>query len=221
MCFSAEVDLAAGLVVGAVGVDALRHVHRRAQWPMAAVPLVLAGHQLAEVPVWQGLAGRVSEAVWQPAAFVYLAIAFSVVPVLVPAAVTALEPPARRRLASALTVVGLAVSIVLTASLVEGPVEAAIAGNRIAYEVPIPHGGTVVALYVLATCGALLASSHRHVRRFGAVNLAAAALLAYADKVGFISLWCLWAAVTSVAIATHLRVGDRQAPTLAGATPAG
>lgn len=187
---------------------------------MAAVPLVLAGHQLIEVPVWQGLAGRVSEEVWQPAAWLYLAVAFSVLPVLVPAAVTALEPAAHRRVTSALTVVGIAVSLVLTASLVAGPVEAAIAGNRIAYEVPMPHGGMVVALYVLATCGALLVSSHRHVRLFGATNLLAAGALAYADKVGFISLWCLWAAFTSLAIAAYLRLGDQRPPALAEATQA-
>ena len=205
MCFSAEVDLAAGLVVGAVGVDALRYVRRRAQWPLAALPLVLAGHQLVEVPVWQGLAGEVSEAVWRPAAWLYLAIAFTVVPVLVPVAVAALEPPARRRAASALAVVGLAVAVVLAGALVRGPVEAAVAGNRIAYEAPVPFGGTVVGFYVLATCGSLLTSSVPRVRQFGAVNLVVAAGLAYADRVGFISLWCMWAAVSSMAVAAHLR----------------
>jgi hypothetical protein len=31
VCFSAEADVMAGMVVGVIGVDALRHVHRPAE----------------------------------------------------------------------------------------------------------------------------------------------------------------------------------------------
>jgi hypothetical protein len=55
----------------------------------------------------------------------------------------------------------------------------------------------------VATCGSLLLSTHRHVRWFGAVNLVVAGLLASLEQYGFISLWCVWAAVSSVAIALH------------------
>lgn len=205
MCLSAEVDLVAGLVVGAVGVDALRHVRCRPEWALAAVPMVLAAHQLVEVLVWRGLGDDLPASVWRPAAWIYLLIAFGILPVLVPAAVTLLEPPSHRRVLHALTAVGAAVSVVLMSAVVRGPVEASISGNRIAYEVPLWHGGAVVALYVLATCGSLLVSSHDRIRWFGMVNLVAAGFLAWVDKVGFISLWCVWAAMTSVAIAAHLR----------------
>lgn len=62
-----------------------------------------------------------------------------------------------------------------------------------------------MALYVLATCGSLLASARRHVRAWGAINLVAVAVLAWVNQTGFISLWCVWAAITSIAIAAHLR----------------
>jgi len=36
MCFSAEVDLVAGTVVTAIGVDAIRHVRYRSELALAA-----------------------------------------------------------------------------------------------------------------------------------------------------------------------------------------
>jgi hypothetical protein len=44
VCFSAEVDVAAGIVVGVVGVDALGHVRRPAERALTAIPVVLAAH---------------------------------------------------------------------------------------------------------------------------------------------------------------------------------
>jgi uncharacterized protein DUF6629 len=205
VCFSAEADLVAGLIVGAVGIDAVRHVRRPSERALAAVPVVLAAHQLIEAFVWWGLEHREPSAVVRPAVWLYLLVAFGVLPVLVPFAVGALEPAAVRRRIGALTTIGIAVAIVLMYTVVRGPAEAAIRGHEIAYRVQLWHGEIIVVLYVLATCGSMLLSAHRHVRWFGAANLIAVVLLAWLDKDGFISLWCGWAAVTSVAIAVHLR----------------
>jgi len=54
VCYSPEADLIAGLVVGAFGVDALRHADDRGEMALAAVPLVLAAHQLIEAVAWLG-----------------------------------------------------------------------------------------------------------------------------------------------------------------------
>ena len=58
-----------------------------------------------------------------------------------------------------LALIGTAVSLVLIAAMVRGPVEASIGGRYIAYEITLSHGGLIVAAYVAATCGALLAST--------------------------------------------------------------
>ncbi|EFC79974.1 hypothetical protein [Parafrankia sp. EUN1f] len=47
--------------------------------------------------------------------------------------------------------------------------------------------------------------SLRFLRWFGAVNLAAVGLLAWLETDAVTSLWCAWAAVTSIAVAVHLR----------------
>jgi hypothetical protein len=84
------------------------------------------------------------------------------------------------------------------------------------YVVRMSHGGVVVALYVLAVCGALLVSGYRHVAIFGFANLVAVALLVWLTLDGFASLWCGYAAVSAGAIALHMRFAtvDRTAAPL-------
>lgn len=209
MCFSAEADVVAGAVIIAVGVDAFRHVRTPTEKAVAALPVVLGVHQLIESFVWLGLDDRVPHALERISLWIYLAIAYGVLPVLVPFAVRALEPASRVRRFRVFTVLGVGVAAVLMFAVVRGPVEAHIEGRHISYVVNLWYGGVIVALYVVATCGSMMSSSHRHVRWFGAANLAAAGVLAWLDKTAFISLWCLWAAVTGAAIAAHLRHAER------------
>ena len=208
MCFSATADVVVGVVITGIGVDAMQNVRRPAERLLAALPLVLGAHQLVEAFVWSGLESG-DEAVWRPAAWIYLAIAFGVVPVLVPIAVGALEPVTSRRRTLLFSTLGAVVAAILMVAVVRGPMTALIDGHHIAYTVDLWHGGVIVALYVVATCGSLLASERPHVRWFGAVNLVAVVGLAWLDQMAFISLWCAWAAVTSAAIAVHLRA-DRE-----------
>jgi len=206
MCFSAEADLVAGLGIGVVGIDALRHVRLPAERAIALLPVVLGAHLLVESVVWRGLEGSLSEAAWRSAMTVYLLIAFGLLPVLVPIAVGALDVTAAHRARVRwMTGIGTLVAGVLTYAVARGPVEASIEGHHIAYRVDLSFGGTLVVLYVLVTCGSLIASKHRKVRLFGALNLAVVALLVWLDQSAFISLWCAWAAITSIAIAAHLR----------------
>jgi len=205
MCFSAQADLVAGVVVGGLAVDAFRHVRKPAQKLLVAVPVVLAVHQMIEALVWWGLNGHGPHAVWRTAVWLYLVIAFGIVPVLVPLAVEALEPAFNRRRIQGFAALGVAVAVVLLYALIRGPVVATIERHHIAYDVNLAYGGVIVTLYVLATCGSMLVSSHRHVRQFGGLNLIAAGLLAWLNKSGFISLWCVWAALTSLVIVLHLR----------------
>jgi hypothetical protein len=210
VCFSAKADLLTGLVVGTIGVDAMLHVRSPSERVMAAISVVLAGHQLIESFVWLGLNGKVPKPVLRAAEFGYLTIAFGVIPVLVPAGVAAAELPGERKRATFLAASGAAVAGVLMDAVVRGPVTAGIRGHDIGYHVDLQHGGALVGLYVVATCGSLLMSTHRHVRWFGAVNLVVAGLLASLEQYGFISLWCVWAAISSVAIALHLRYARRR-----------
>ena len=207
MCFSAAADVVGGVVIGAIGVDVLRHVDGRRRYALLAVlPLLLALHQLDEAFVWWGLQGHVPSTLGHIATWIYLAFAFVVLPVLVPVAILVLEPAGRRRLLMVpFVVLGAVVAGVLLAAMVRGPVTATLGPHYVGYSTDLHAGRLVVMLYVTATCGALILSGVRDIARFGVINLIAVAVLARLTIDGFASLWCAWAAISSAAFAIHLR----------------
>lgn len=210
MCFSAEADLVAGVVVSGAGIDALRHVRHKREYALAALPLAFGVHQLIETFTWWGLDGRIPSAIGEAAMWSYLIIAF-LLPAFVPVAVALVErDPRRRRMVIPFIALGVAVTGALMVGLFTGPVTAEIAGLYIAYDVSLNYGGQIVALYVAATCIPLLLSSRRSIVVFGVLNLSAVTVLAWLMSTGVISLWCAWAAVASIVIVVHLRTAEQR-----------
>jgi hypothetical protein len=209
MCFSPQADLVGGAVVCGIGVDALRNVDRRASHiALASLPVLFGAHQLVESVVWFSLEGHLTPGLGRSALWVYLVVAFVALPVFVPIAVAAIEPSRwRRRLATSLGLVGVVVGGVLLAAMVRGPMTVAIRPYHLAYSVRLGDGGVIVALYVLATCGAALLSSDRRIVVFGVANLVAVVVIAQLTIDGLASVWCAWAAVISAAIALQMRYG--------------
>ena len=209
MCFSAQADVVGGLVVTAIGVDVLAHVRgRRKHMALAALPMLLGVHQLVEAFVWWGLQGHVDAGVGRVATWIYLLIAFVVLPVFVPLAVMALEPDRRkRRFMLVFAVLGVAVAAVLLAAMARGPAKAVLGDNHLSYSTDLRAGLVIVVVYIVATCGSLIMSSYRDVAVFGIVNLVAVGVIAELTIDGFASLWCAWAAIASAAFAIHLRYG--------------
>jgi hypothetical protein len=210
MCFSAEADLVAGVVVTGIGLDALRHVRAPRELALAALPTVLGAHLLVEVLVWRGLEGDASASTLDIATWAYALIAYVIVPVLASVAVALWESPAtRRRMLPFVALSVLAAAVLLPWQLAD-PVEAVIDGRHIEYVIRLGTASGLVAVpYVVGTCGPALLSSDRWLRVFGAVNVVAVAVLAVVEREGLVSLWCGWAAVTSVVIAARLRTAPR------------
>ncbi len=207
MCFSPEADAAVGVIVTAVGVDTLRHVRAPKEIVLGALPLLFGIHQLTEAFVWWGLEGRVAHEIQTIAMWAYLVFAFTLLPILVPLAVGLVERKlGRRRIIAAFGALGAAVAVGLTVPMFRGPVTATMQSRHIEYDIEaLARGGQLTSLYVIATCGALLASSYRDLATFGVVNLIAVPVLMWLTVGGFVSLWCFWAAIASVVIAFHFR----------------
>jgi hypothetical protein len=209
VCFSPQADLVGGVVIGAIGVHAVRSARKRhGAVALAALPLLLGVHQLIEAFVWLGLQGHEPHEVERTALWAYLLIAFVVLPIFVPVAVLLNEPLPRRRWAMApLVVLGVAVASDLFESMLSGPLNVELRPYHLAYSVDLSHGIYVTALYVTAVCGTLLLSSRRRIVTFGIVNVVAIGVIAWLTIDGFASVWCGWAAVSSGAIALHMRIG--------------
>ena len=212
MCFSPEADLAVGTIVVAIGIDALRHVRAPKQVPLASIPLLLGLHQIIEAFVWWGLQGHVAHEIERIALWVYLLFALAALPVLLTIAVGLVERvPNRRYVIGAFAVLAMAVAGTLVIAISRGPIGVEIEGRHLAYQLDaFTAGGRLTALYVIATCGALLASSYRDLEVMGTLNLIAVPVLMWLTVSGFISLWCFWAAIVSVLIALHLRRHDQR-----------
>jgi hypothetical protein len=208
VCFSPQADIVGGLVICAIGVDAVRHIRQRREFlALAWIPLLLGAHQFIEALVWLWLQGHVPRGIGQVALWAYLLIAFVVLPVFIPVAVIALEPTKRRKqIMAPFASIGAAVAVVLFAAMVRGPVGVKLAPYHLAYSIRLPDGLLVVALYVVAVCGPLLVSGYRNVAIFGIVNLVAVIIIARLTISGFASVWCGWAALSSAAITLHCRL---------------
>jgi hypothetical protein len=116
-------------------------------------------------------------------------------------------------------IAGAAVAAALLPGLVNGGAGGEVACRYIAYDTGVGYGGYVLPFYVVAVCGPLLLSGTRRVVLFGAANLVAVGVLSWLLASGVISLWCVWAAVTSVAIAREVRAGARERTWTAAAAP--
>lgn len=208
MCFSPQGDLAAGVVITGIGVDACRHLRGRNDLLLlAGLPLLLGAHQIDESLVWFSLQGHIPHSIGRVAMWIYLLIALVVVPIIVPVAILKLEPTLRRKLRIApFVALGVGVAAVLLEAMVRGPVTAKLESYHLAYSIGLRHGILIVSLYVVAACGSLLFSGYKHILIFGLANVFAVVLLAELTANGFASLWCFYAAITSGAISLHMRL---------------
>jgi hypothetical protein len=207
VCFSPQADVAGGLLICAIGIDAVRHVRQRRDiLALAWIPLLLGVHQFIEALVWLWLQGHVPRGIGHVALWAYLLIAFVLLPVFVPLAVIALEPTRRRKtIMVPFALTGTVIAVILFAAMLRGPVGVKLAPYHLSYSIRVPDGFLVIALYVIAVCGPLLMSGYRNVVIFGVANLVAVIVIARLTISGFASVWCAWAAVSSAAIALHCR----------------
>lgn len=207
MCFSAEMDLAAGLVITGIGANTLRQVRTRDQVALAALPLVFGVHQLIETLVWWNLEGHVSDAVGDLAAWIYAALALVVVPLLVPVAFLRAGTAPNLLIARFFVCCGALAAVLGLHALGFGELARRIDGHHISYAPGDPYAVVTLSAYVVATCAPSLVARSSALRWFGVGNLAVVATLVWLDQNAVISLWCVWAAFTSVLINLHLRGG--------------
>lgn len=220
MCFSATSSFIASGVIGAIGIATLRHVREPRALLFAAVPMLFAVHQFTEGWVWLGLEGHIGKVGFDHVAFLFMLYAQGILPLLMPAAVALMEPPGWRRTAIlGLTGIGALVCAWDVTGLVFLPSRCFVEQYSIAYRNPMTGNMWISYLYILATCGALLLSTHRVVRWYGVLNVIALTIAEIVKEYAFASVWCFYAAIMSVMIYWQFKRLNIDIETPNGASP--
>lgn len=206
MCFSVEADLVAAAIIAPVGVATLTQVRHRDELVIGLLPLLFALHQLTEAFVWMGFDGTVSEGVAEAATRIYLVFAQAVLPALVPVGLYLLEPSRRRRRWIApFVLIGLATGAYLFVASGLRPIDAREADHLVVYTTAVGIPFYVAIGYVAATCVPALLQGERYLREFGVINLVGVVLAGGLASQAFASVWCVYAAITSLLILLHFR----------------
>lgn len=216
MCFSATASFAVAVGTGVVGAFTLAKIRAPREVPLAVVPLVFSVQQAVEGTLWLLLEGGGSDAMVGAAATTFAVFAFVVWPVLAALAPLSIETRAGRvRVLSLLFALSLGLSGYFLVVMLGHPYGVAIAGHSLQYDNGVLYPDLPRFAYAAATCGPLLVSSHRAMQWLGltvAVGLAVS-LVFYYDAL--FSVWCFFAAVSSVLVYAHFAVFRARARGLA------
>lgn len=197
MCFSLLASVTAGAALCAAGALTLALARERGERPLASIPLLFGVQQLVEGLVWWSLDHH-DATVNVASTSAYMLFSHVLWPVYVPFAVLCMESSAwRRKAITACLAVGALVSLDGILTVLRGPSTSHVVGSSIRYETP---GLLVIGLYLLATCVAVMVSSHRPLQLIGAAALALALVTLGLYSAVFVSVWCFFSAVLTVMI---------------------
>lgn len=213
MCFSQTASFAVAATLAPFGAWCLHRARTLGrEWtPLALFPLAFAAQQASEGLLWRGL-GAGDAALIAAAARGFLFFSHFFWLAWAPFAVWRLEPEGwRRPVMLGLTVAGalFGLSIFLPSLLRIDWLEVTVIEGSIEYRTTLIYDGVVGrtalrGVYAAIIVSALLLSSRRPIRMFGALIVASllAALTLYPHA--FISVWCFFAAVLSACVAAIL-----------------
>lgn len=206
MCFSAAASFSLSAFAGVIGVAALRQTTSKQEAPLAAMPLMFGLQQFIEGIIWLSLPPTGEGCAVSGLAFGFLLFAEVIWPAYVSIAVLLIEPEQYRRFAlAAAAVIGSILSGYLLIDLASNLPTAFIRGRSIGYSGDLEYLTVDQLPYVISTMLPLLISSHPAVRTFGVLVLVGFLVSAYVYIETFVSVWCFFAAASSVVLYLHFK----------------
>lgn len=199
MCFSAPASFAASGVLAVAGWTTLKKArpHERL---IALVPIVFALQQACEGFVWLTIMnGKPALA----AAYGFLFFSNILWPVYVPVAMYVLEKRTRKIMRWFIGL-GSIVSLNALIGLIIHPLHVMMIHSSISYGAQFPFAGPAGWLYFIVIFGSLFVSRNRFLRLFALLSLLSAIIAGIFFYLTFTSVWCFFAAVTSILIVVYL-----------------
>lgn len=197
MCFSATASFVAGGVLSVVGGLTLSQAKTKKELPFASIPFLFGIQQAIEGVVWISFGTPVNTV----ATYAYSLFSHVLWPILVPLSVLLIETdPFRKKVLRFLFIMGLVTGTYLLYFIIADPVTAHVVDNSIAYRSTHLYPFFITSLYLIATCGSCLFSSHRIINIFGAVLLVSFVIAAWFYAETFFSVWCFFAAILSMLV---------------------
>jgi hypothetical protein len=219
MCFSLPASLITGSVLLAAGAISLARCRRRAEIPLAMIPLCFGIQQLVEGGVWATLGS--TGAAKQVLVHAYLFFSNVFWPVFMPWTVLMLEAQEQRRRAMRPFVwAGSGLAAFFLYVIFGHPVDCVVYNHNLSYEFANPFPVLTAFLYMAVTGIGALRSSQPLVRVFGGLLLLLAAVAQVISIYTFVSVWCFFAAVLSLVILLYFNMRRAGAATPALSTPA-
>lgn len=208
MCFSPTASFTAGIILTAIGIATLKKTRNRTEVPLAVIPLLFGIQQIIEGIIW--LSFKYPNLLLNEVmTYIYSFFSHILWPVLIPFSVALIEPvPLRKKLELFYGFLGIAVALYLLYFIVKFPVTSHVVNNSIAYHSPHFYTFIVIGIYLLATGGSCLLSSHRFVFIFGIFLILFLGITYYFYASTFFSVWCFFSAILSLIIYLHLDRAD-------------
>ncbi len=195
MCFSATASFVTGSALSASGLVTIHKTKKKREMPLASIPLIFGAQQIIEGFVWLSFGTG-----WFNIIATYAYSFFSHVfwPVFLPFAVYCLEKDSKKKKFLLWFIfLGSAVSLFILYFILTEGITSQIVNRCIAYNSPHPYQNFILTLYVIATCGSCLISSHKIVNIFGLVMLTSLFATVWFFRENLVSVWCFFAAILS------------------------
>jgi hypothetical protein len=191
----------------------LTKVKHRRELLFASLPALFAVHQFIEGFVWLGLDGILSPTVTHNMGAAFILFAQGLLPFIMPMSILLFEPDAKDRWRMVFfTVVGGGTALYMLWALTAYQSQVYVQGNSIVYMNPGTNHTALAVLYVVATCGSLFFSKVKNMVIFGAANLFVLLLVMAVKRYAFTSVWCAYAAVTSIVILAYFWKSSKERP---------
>jgi hypothetical protein len=203
VCFSAEASFIGGSVLTTIGILTVRKNRDPSQRMFASMSLIFGLQQIAEGFVWTSLSSGQQQPLLKFATYTFLVAALLIWPTFVPLSVRLIETDRhRQQILTFLTALGVATSLSYFAGILLYDITAQISNLHISYGVNAPLRGLKIAYfaYLAVTLLPFLVSSKRQVWLLGAVVIGSYAVAIYFYSEYLLSVWCFFAALTSVVV---------------------